>query len=491
VLAAADLRFPSTFRFGVSTSSYQIEGAADLDGRGPSIWDTFAARPGAVRDGGSGAVACDHYRRLEEDLDLLAWLGVDRYRFSIAWPRVLPDGERVEPRGLAFYDRMVDGLLARDIEPLVTLYHWDLPQALEDRGGWSDRGVVDAFARYARVVAETLGDRVRAWSTLNEPWCSAFLGYDTGVHAPGVRDPARAIAATHHLLLAHGVGSDVLREVVGDDAEVGLVLNLAPIRPLPGTDGDEAALRLVDGTRNRVWLEPVLAGRYPDDVLEAWAPLADLAGLHRPGDLEAIRSRVDLLGLNYYTPIFVGPARHGVEGPPPAGPGQDHLVERPGPLPASSLGWTIDATGLEDLLLRLRDEAPDVPLAITETGGAFPDPVGPDGGVDDQDRVAYLDGHLRACLWALAAGVDLRGFCVWTLLDNFEWAEGYEPTFGIVHVDRPTLRRTPKTSARWYRELLARHRAGRPSARGASTVSGPTGSTGSGAPAPTGSGAST
>jgi beta-glucosidase len=473
--AAARPRFPDGFAWGVATSSYQIEGAVEADGRGPSIWDTFATVPGAVAGGETGAVACDHYHRFEEDLDLLAWLGVDAYRFSIAWPRVLPDGRRVEPRGLAFYDRLVDGLLARGIEPLATLYHWDLPQTLEDEGGWSARAVADHFATYARVVAEHLGDRVRRFCTLNEPWCSAFLGYDAGVHAPGATDPRRAIAATHHLLLAHGRATTVLREVFGSEAgsaagagaggrdpEVGIVLNLAPIRPIGDLDTDAGAVRLVDGTRNRVWLEPLLHARYPDDVLEAWEPLADLRALHRDGDLEEIAVPIDLLGLNYYTPIWVGERAAGREGPAPAGPGQAHLVQHPGPPPHTQMGWSVDAGGLEDVLLRLHREAPGLPLAVTENGGAFPDRRGDGGVVEDPDRIDYLDGHLRATARAIEAGADVRGYYVWTLLDNFEWAEGYRPTFGLVHVDRATLRRTPKASAHYYRGILAR--AGRPPA---------------------------
>jgi len=392
---------------------------------------------------------------------------VDSYRFSVAWPRIQPDGRTVEPRGLTFYERLVDGLLARGIEPLATLYHWDLPQALEDQGGWASREVVDAFAAYARIVAEALGDRVRRWSTLNEPWCAAFLGYDTGVHAPGVRDPERAIAACHHLLLAHGRGSSTLREVLGEDAEVGIVLNPAPIRPLTDADADVAAARLADGLRNRVWLDPLVQGRYPDDVLAAWEPITALAALHRDGDLDEIAVPIDLLGVNYYNPIWVGrrTEERAAAGVTPAGPGQDDLIEVPGPPPASAMGWSIDPTGLEELLVRLNLDAPDVPIAVTENGGAFPDDRGLDGLVDDQDRIDYLDGHLRAAARALDAGVDLRGYYVWTLLDNFEWAEGYRCRFGIVDVDRDTLERTPKASAHWYRDQLRRQRSDRGPAR--------------------------
>jgi beta-glucosidase len=453
-MAGAAIDLPAGFALGVATSSFQIEGAVDVDGRGPSIWDTFTAVPGAVARGDDGAVACDHYHRLEEDLDLLAWLGVDRYRFSIAWPRILPDADRTEPRGLDFYDRLVDGLLARGIRPLATLYHWDLPQVLEDAGGWSERATVDAFARYAEVVGQRLGDRVHDWSTLNEPWCSAFLGYHTGVHAPGVRDPRRAIAAVHHLLLAHGVGSEVLRAAAPDEVRVGIVLNPAPVRPASDRAEDLDAAHLADGLRNRVWLDPLLRGRYPEDVLAVWEPITDLGALHRQGDLERIAAPLDLLGVNYYRPHVVGSADHH-DGEPPPGPGQAGIVELPDHAPTTALGWHIDPSGLEELLLRLGRDAPHVPLAVTENGGAFPDAVAADGTVDDTDRIAYLEGHLRAAARVVAARVDLRAYFVWTLLDNFEWAEGYAPTFGIVHVDRATQRRTPKRSAGWYRELLA------------------------------------
>lgn len=450
----APIDLPAGFTLGVATSSYQIEGASDVDGRGPSIWDTFAQVPGAVADGTDGSVACDHYHRLEEDLDLLVWLGVDSYRFSIAWPRVLPDAATVEPRGLDFYDRLVDGLLERGIAPLATLYHWDLPQVLEDRGGWSERSTVDAFGRYAEVVVDRLGDRVHDWSTLNEPWCSAYLGYHTGVHAPGVRDEARAIAAVHHLLLGHGVASERLR-AGSSEANVGIVLNLAPVRPASDRPEDVAAAELADGMRNRVWMDPLLHGRYPEDVVAAWAPLADLDALHRDGDLATIRGPIDLLGLNYYNPVVVGARTDDRDGGSPPGPGQDGIVEVPGGEPTTSLGWFIDPTGLEELLHRVARDAPGVPIAVTENGGAFPDPVGEDGTVEDLDRVAYLDGHLRAAAVAAADGVDVRGYYVWTLLDNFEWAEGYIPTFGIVHVDFETQVRTPKRSAHRFRELLA------------------------------------
>ncbi|WP_052666399.1 GH1 family beta-glucosidase [Nitriliruptor alkaliphilus] len=450
------LALPEGFTLGVATSSFQIEGAVAEDGRGPSIWDTFARTPGAVVGGDTGDVACDHYHRLEEDLDLLVWLGVDSYRFSIAWPRVQPDGRSLEPRGLDFYDRLVDGLLERGIHPLATLYHWDLPQRLEDDGGWSERATVERFVSYSEVVAGRLGDRVRDWSTLNEPWCAAFLGYDAGIHAPGVRDPARAIAAVHHLLLAHGEASRAIRAAGGPGTNVGIVLNPAPIRPASDDEADLAAARRADGLRNRVWLDPLVHGRYPDDVLAAWEPLTDLGALHRDDDLAAIAAPIDLLGINYYNPVVVTARPAGDGGLP--GPGQDHLAEVPGPAPHTTLGWSIDATGLEELLLRLHRDYPGVTMAVTENGGAFPDAPGPNGRIDDTDRIAYLDAHLRAATRAAAAGVDVRGYYVWTLLDNFEWAEGYAPTFGIVHVDRATQVRTPKASADWYREAIAGRR---------------------------------
>ncbi|MBY5162528.1 GH1 family beta-glucosidase [Salsipaludibacter albus] len=468
VLLAHDIDLPSAFRWGAATSSHQIEGAHDVDGRTPSIWDTFAATPGRVRNGDTAQVAVDHYHRWEEDLDLLAWLGVDEYRFSIAWSRVLPDGSgRPNQAGLDFYRRLVDGLHERGIEPNVTLYHWDLPQWLQDRGGWAARETVDAFVHYAATVAQALGTVV-TWATLNEPWCAAFLGHRAGVHAPGHTDQAEAVAACHHLLLAHGRAVGTLRDVAAhardDAARLGIVLNLAPVRTSGTRPEDLEAVRVVDGGRNRAWLGPLFRGAYPDDVLADWSAVADLSVV-QDGDLDEIATPIDWLGLNYYNPIWV---RAG-DGSSPE-PGADGVVEDvPADAETTAMGWPIDASGLVDVVRRVVDDHAKVPLVVTENGGAFPDRQrsggladgavddAPGGGmVQDEDRIRYLQAHLQAIAGLVADGVDLRGYHVWSLLDNFEWAEGYDFRFGIVEVD-DELVRIPKASAHWYRHVLADH----------------------------------
>lgn len=443
--------FPERFLWGTATSSYQIEGAVDEDGRGPSIWDVFARRPGAVWNGDTGDVAVDHYHRLDEDLDLLRWLGVGAYRFSVAWPRVQPDGAgAVNQRGLDFYRRLVDGLLERAIEPVLTLYHWDLPQALQDRGGWANRDTVGRFEAYAAVVARALGDRVRWWTTLNEPWCSAFLGYAAGVHAPGVRDGAQAVAAAHHLLLAHGRAVGTLRPLLGSDHEIGIALNLAPVRAASDRPADREAARLVDGGRNRAWLDPILRGRYPDDVLADWDRVADL-GVVREGDLHDVAAPIDWLGINYYHPLTVAAGEgHAVE------PGGAGIVEAHPPGPRTAMAWPIGADGLRELVDRVHTEYGRMPIVVTENGAAFDDDaIDADGRVDDRDRIAYLAAHLQELERMLADGIDVRGYFLWTFLDNFEWAEGYRHRFGIVAVDPETLARHPKASAHWYRQVIA------------------------------------
>jgi beta-glucosidase len=449
-----DLRVPAGFELGVATSSYQVEGAAHADGRGPSIWDTFSRRPGAVIDGSDGTVACDHYGRLEQDLDLIAWLGVDVYRFSVAWPRIVPAGAgAVNPAGLDFYDRLVDGLLDRGVAPAVTLYHWDLPDALERAGGWSRRDTAEHFAAYAEVVGRRLGDRVAHWATVNEPWCSAFLGYHAGVHAPGARDSARAVAAAHHLMLAHGLGVASLRTTV--TGGVGIVLNLNDVQPASPSAGDVAAARLVDAARNRWWLDPVAGRGYPDDLLEVFDRIVDLDGLVRDGDTATAAAPIDLLGINYYSPEHVAAAG---PGDPPVGPGLDHLAVVQVPGERTAMDWLVDADGLERLLRRVAHDLPGTPVVVTENGAAYDDRVAADGAVHDHARIDYLAGHLRAVQRAVDAGVDVRGYYAWSLMDNFEWAEGYTRRFGLFHVDFDTLVRTPKDSAHWFRELSrARH----------------------------------
>ncbi|MCP3783958.1 GH1 family beta-glucosidase [Micromonospora sp. A3M-1-15] len=453
---ATELRFPEGFVWGAATAAYQIEGAVAEDGRAASIWDTFSRTPGKVFQGHTGDVACDHYHRYADDVALMADLGLRAYRFSVAWPRIRPDGTGpVNPRGLDFYDRLVDALLDRGIDPIVTLYHWDLPQALEDRGGWTARETTEHFADYALAVHQRLGDRVRTWTTLNEPWCSAYLGYGNGVHAPGGRDAGAAFRAVHHLLLGHGLAARALRAAGAE--VVGITLNLADVQPADaGSAADAAAVRLVDGLQNRIFLDPLTGAGYPDDVLAHVGRIVE-PDFVRDGDEKVIAAPLDLLGLNYYAPTYVA-GRAGGAGSS-AYPGTEGGVEFLPPVgPLTDMGWMIEPAGLTRLLERVAADYPGLPLIITENGGAFPDRnTEGTGSVADTDRVAYLDGHLRAVHEALARGVDLRGYLVWSLLDNFEWAEGYRKRFGIVHVDYLTQRRTPKESARWYQEVISRN----------------------------------
>ena len=451
-------QFPDGFVWGTATASYQIEGATDADGRGPSIWDTFSHTPGKVWNGDSGDIACDHYHRLDEDLDLMASLGVNSYRFSVAWPRVQPDGKGpANQAGLDFYRRVVDGLRARDIEPTLTLYHWDLPQALEDLGGWCDRDTADRFAEYVDLVAGALGDSVERWITLNEPWCSAWLGYGSGVHAPGLHDIGKAVAATHHLLLAHGKSVPVLRSVV-PDAQVGITLNLGVSRP--GTDHEldvEAAFR-ADGNLNRIFLDPIFHGSYPADMLEHYAATTPGFSVVRDGDLETIAQPLDFLGVNYYFPGTIMDATRASEarvagyGVPVGEQFPDLRVlslETPG-TDTTSMGWEVDASGLTELLVRVKRDYTELPIFITENGAAFDDYVDPNGHVIDHDRVSYLREHIGAVHDAIRADVNVHGYFVWSLLDNFEWAYGYSKRFGIVWVDFPTGTRLPKASFDWY-----------------------------------------
>jgi beta-glucosidase len=383
----------------------------------------------------------------------MAGLGLAAYRFSIAWPRVQPTGG-APGTGLDFYRALVDELLAHGIEPVATLYHWDLPQALEDAGGWPARDTAARFGDYAALAGQALGDRVRRWTTINEPWCAAMLGYGSGAHAPGRADAAAAVEATHHLLLGHGLAVDALRaQVRADDPEIGITLNPYPVVPAGGDADDLDAARRVDGIANRLWYDPVLQGRYPDDVLADLATVSDLAHI-RDGDLAQISRPIDALGLNYYRRHHV---RHepGASASPSPWPGSPDVAFIEATGSPTSNGWAVEPDGLYECLVRLDADYDPPPLYIHESGGAFPDHLSADGRVHDSDRVAYLDAHVRACHDALAAGVDLRGFFVWSLLDNFEWAEGYSQRFGIVHVDFATQERVPKDSALWYRGVLS------------------------------------
>jgi beta-glucosidase len=423
-------RFPDGFVWGAATAAYQVEGAVDADGRGASIWDTFCARPGAIAGGDTGAVACDHYHRYPEDIDLMADLGLGAYRFSVAWPRIQPDGAgAVNQKGLDHYRRVVDRLLERGIVPYLTLYHWDLPQALEDRGGWPSRETAYRFADYAAIVHAALGDVVSHWITLNEPKVSSHAGYGSGIHAPGIADLARRDLAAHHLLLAHGLGLQALRAATRPGDQVGITLDLSPVDPLTASAGDAAAARRVDADSHLMFLEPVLRGGYPP---ESAGPRAAA----RAGDLALIGAPVDFLGVNYYRRMLV----RAVPEPPLRAE-----VVLPDGVPVTMNHWPVQPDGLRDLLVGLRDGYPGLPpVYITENGAAYP------GEVDDPARIDYLRRHLLALHAAITAGVDVRGYFVWTLMDNFEWADGYATRFGIVRVDHDDLRRTPRTSAPWY-----------------------------------------
>lgn len=448
--------FPPDFVWGAATAAFQIEGASAEEGRGPSIWDTQCARPGAILDGSDGSVACDHFHRWESDLDLLGDLGLAAYRFSIAWPRVLPTGSgQVNDAGLAFYDRLVDGLLERGIEPHATLYHWDLPQGLEDTGGWRNRDTAYRFAEYAAIVGHRLGDRVRRWATLNEPWCSAFLGHASGEHAPGRTDPAEAVLASHHLLLGHGLAAQALHGG-RRPAEVGIVINLYDVSPASDSPADVDAARRLDGQQNRWYLDPVLRGSYPADVVADHAQFTDMSFV-RDGDLETIATRIDWLGINYYSSFTVRGLDAPVEPTPGERPtpwiGMQDVALVPNGRPQTHMGWDVVPEGLTRVINRVHRDYPPLPLFVTENGSAYDDVV-VDGEVHDTERVAYLDAHLRACLDAIADGAPLRGYFAWSLLDNFEWAWGYARRFGLVRVDYDTQARTPKSSATAYAAIV-------------------------------------
>jgi beta-glucosidase len=437
--------FPPGFRFGAATAAYQIEGAVHEDGRGDSIWDTFCRIPGAIANGDTGDVACDHYHRVEQDLDLMADLGLESYRFSIAWPRVQPDGAgALNPAGVAFYRRLVEGLLERGIEPIATLYHWDLPQALQDAGGWAQRDTTQRFAEYAEHMARELGDLVGTWITHNEPWVVSVIGYVQGRFAPGVRDWPTALTVAHHLLLSHGLAVDLL------PGSVGITMNFSPSHP--AGPGDEHAARVFDGHMNRWFLDPVFRGRYPEDMLELYERQVGPLDALRDGDLEVIARPIDFLGVNYY---FVARVR---DDPANAPLGASMVEGRP---PLTAMGWEVDPDGLHELLMRLHRDYGPIPIAITENGAAYEDPAPSNGSVDDPQRLAYLQGHIDAVARAIEDGADVRRYLAWSLMDNFEWNSGFSKRFGIVHVDYATQRRTVKGSGAWYRDLIASAREAR------------------------------
>lgn len=452
-------RFPQHFVWGAATASYQIEGAVSAGGRVPSIWDTFCHTPGRVWNGDTADVAADHYHRVDEDVALLAELGIPAYRFSIAWPRVMDSDGRPNHRGLDFYSRLVDRLLDSGITPVATLYHWDLPQHLEDAGGWTNRETAYRMAQYTATVANELADRVPTWTTLNEPWCSAFLGYGSTINAPGRDDIAAALQAAHHLNLAHGLAASTLRDIA-PDAQVMLTLNVHQFRPASSARADRDAVGRADVVSNRIFLDPVLDGRYPEELFAFTAQITDWSFV-QPEDLSLIHVRPDLLGLNYYTPtvITADVTKAGVSetGDPTGWPGNPDLWTVPPADPVTAMGWTIDPTGLTELLVRIGRNYPGVPLMVTENGASCADVVR-DGTVDDIDRIDYLREHICAVGEAIAAGVDVRGYFVWSFLDCFEWNAGYEWHLGLVHVDRDTMRRTVKRSGYWYRGLIRQFR---------------------------------
>jgi beta-galactosidase len=450
---------PADFVWGTATASYQIEGAANEDGRGPSIWDTFCRVPGAISDGTNGDVADDHYHRYAEDIALMAGLGFDAYRFSIAWPRIQADGTGpANQAGLDFYRRVAETCREHGITPWATLYHWDLPQALEDAGGWLVPETAERFAEYAALTHDALGDVIEHWITLNEPWCSSLLGYGSGVHAPGKQVGSDALKAAHHLLLGHGLAVRAMRQS-RHASTLGITVNLYSVRPASDSPADAEAARRTDGMGNRFFLDPLLLARYPEDVL------AD-AGVtewfeERAEDLPVIAQPLDFVGINYYS-------RHTVAAPedgqfsdpsqPSATPGSERVVQVDTGAPKTLMGWEVHPDGLLDVVAMVAERAPGVPVYITENGAAYDDQVGPDGTVEDEDRRHYLKLHTAACADAVAAGLPLRGYFAWSFLDNFEWAFGLSRRFGIVRVDYDTLERTVKRSGWWFRDFLAAQR---------------------------------
>jgi beta-glucosidase len=437
--------FPKSFVWGCATASYQIEGAHDADGKGESIWDRFAHTPGKITDGSTGDVACDHYHLYHTDVDLMRRLGLQAYRFSVSWPRVYPTGQgQVNPAGIDFYDRLVDALLAAGIDPYVTLYHWDLPQTLQDQGGWANRDTIGYFRDYAETVGRRLGDRVKNWITHNEPWVVAFLGNYDGVHAPGLQDLALAMQVAHNVLVSHGEAVRALRATGGPDRKVGITLNLSPMYPASDSAMDIAATLRQDGALNRLFLDPLFLGKYPEDIVALLGPAGPRV---QPGDMDLIRQPIDFLGINNYTRMVVrhqpgGNAIHTAEAPP-RGPGHQY----------TAMDWEVFPDGLYEILTRVKRDYPAIPLYVTENGAAFDDRLD-DGRVDDLDRVTYLRGYTAACARAIADGVPLKGYFCWSLTDNFEWGFGFSRRFGIVYVDFATQRRVVKASGYWYRELI-------------------------------------
>lgn len=439
------VQFPAHFRWGAGTYSYQVEGAANEDGRGESIWDRFCATPGKILNNDSGLVACDHYHRYPEDIRLMKELGLHLYHFSIAWPRILPSGRgKVNTCGLDFYDRLIDALLEAGIEPFATLYHWDLPQALQDAvGGWASRETAYAFADYVDIVSRHFSDRIRHWLTLNEPAVTAFEGHEQGIHAPGAQDTRLAWQTSHHFLLAHGLAVPILRTNGKANTRVGITLNFTQLDPATSAPEDQAAAHFMDGKLHRWFLDPIFRGTYPTDVLEH---LGDLAPTTEPGDAALIAAPLDFLGANYYTRSLIQYSADTIdEFPSVRAEGAEH----------TEMDWEVYPRGIYHMLTRLHREYAIPQIYVVENGAAFADTVGTDGHVTDPRRIRYLREHLLQVHQALAEGVPLAGYSAWSLIDNFEWSEGYSKRFGLIYVDYPTQRRVIKASGYWYRSVIA------------------------------------
>ena len=454
------MKFPADFNWGVATSSYQIEGATSLDGRGPSIWDTFCATPGKVANGENGDVACDHYHRFPQDIAIMKELGVTSYRFSIAWSRLFPNGDCVrEERGFDFYNKLINELIANNIEPVVTLYHWDLPQSLEDRGGWASREIIPAFVNYATACVEAFGDRVSNWITLNEPWVFTWLGYLSGVHAPGRQELSAGVAAAHHTSIAHAQASAAMKKV-NPNINVGIALNMTTYRVTDPTNQELKDLEvLLDGQLNRWWLDAMFYGQYPAEVVASFGD--HFTAVSQPGDEALIVSNPDFIGVNYYADNYINPPLP--DDAPSTNPSPTpfpQAFDGSAPLPHTDMGWPITPNGFYDLMVRINRDWPMVTnISITENGAAFPEVPDEDGIVFDERRIAYLESHLTALSEAIADGVPVKSYFAWSLMDNFEWAEGYAKRFGLVHVDFETLERTLKNSAKFYQNVIAKQRA--------------------------------
>jgi beta-glucosidase len=438
--------FPQDFLFGAATSSFQIEGATDVDGRSPSIWDQFCQEQGRIADGSDGRRACEHYFRYRDDVALMKNLGLKAYRFSIAWPRVLPEGfGKIQDKGMAFYERLVDELLEKNIEPWVTLYHWDLPARLGEQGGWLNRDTTQHFADYASKMVERLGDRVKNWITHNEPWCVAMLGYRRGEHAPGMKDPRAGWVAAHHVLLSHGMGMQAIRSA-RSDVRAGLTLNLTPAWPASDSAVDREATRKFDGGFNRWYLDQVFKGCLPLDMMPEVEAECGALDFIQNGDLDLMKQDMDFLGINYYSRAII----RGDEN----APGQLPRSLTQDPTDLTDMDWEVSPEGLRELLVRLQHEYQPRALYITENGAAYDDAPDAQGRIRDERRIRYLKKHAHAMQEAMDQGVNLKGYFLWSLFDNFEWAYGYQKRFGMVWVNYETQERLPKDSALWYRDLI-------------------------------------